>query len=149
MARTFLTIRFVFVAACLSALLAACAADEPAGSDPALKSGDSVPTAGAAGEKMSLERQVLAARADLARRLDVQPENIEVLEAREVAWPDTSLGCPEPGRMYAQVVTPGVLVVLQFENRRYAYGGRRGVVPLLCPPERIRPPVGEASPPRR
>jgi hypothetical protein len=32
------------------------------------------------------------------------------VEARE--WGDSSLGCPQPGFFYAQVITPGFLVLL-------------------------------------
>ncbi len=41
---------------------------------------------------------VAIATDDLARRLDVEAEAIEVLTAVLVAWPDASLGCPEPDR---------------------------------------------------
>jgi hypothetical protein len=36
-----------------------------------------------------------------------------VSRAEPVDWPDTALGCPEPGRAYAQVITPGYRVVVQ------------------------------------
>jgi hypothetical protein len=35
---------------------------------------------------------------------------IERIEARE--WSDSSLGCPQPGFFYAQVITPGYLILL-------------------------------------
>ena len=34
---------------------------------------------------------------DLARRLNISPADIQVLDARAVVWPDRSLGCPRPG----------------------------------------------------
>lgn len=43
----------------------------------------------------------------LAAELGVSPETLTLLAANEVEWPDASLGCPQPGMMYAQVVTPG------------------------------------------
>ena len=30
-----------------------------------------------------------------------------------MTWPDASLGCPQEGMMYAQVLTPGYLVVIR------------------------------------
>lgn len=81
---------------------------------------------------MDLESRVAAARDDLGERLGVPAGEIELLEARHVTWPDSSVGCPQPGMAYLQVLTPGVLVRLGFEGREYRYhGGRRGA-PALC-----------------
>jgi len=100
-----------------------------------------------ADEKMTLARQVLAAKADLAQRLGVSADQIEVVEATEVTWPDTALGCPEPGMMYAQVLTPGALVVLSYGGNEARYHAGRWAVPTACPAERAEPPA-EGSPDR-
>lgn len=50
------------------------------------------------------------ARQTLARQNDFPAKNLEVESANVVQWPDTSLGCPQPGMMYAQVITPGYQV---------------------------------------
>jgi len=70
--------------------------------------------AGAAGQSglhsSSLGPKVIAnARADLARRLAIPAETITVQSVERVEWPDTSLGCPRSGMMYAQVITAGIL----------------------------------------
>jgi hypothetical protein len=80
----------------------------------------------------ALQSFVDRAVADLARRRDVDPAAITVLEARAVVWPDGSLGCPTPGMEYTQVLQEGVLIRLQLGGRTYAYhgGGRR--LPELC-----------------
>jgi hypothetical protein len=46
---------------------------------------------------------------------------IERIEARE--WSDSSLGCPQPGFFYAQVITPGYLVLIAVtgSTRRLEY----------------------------
>ena len=69
---------------------------------------------------------------DLTRRLDVSPEGIIVVSVEAVQWSDTSLGCPLPGMMYAQVITPGFRVVLEAEGHTYRYhtDTRRHVI--LC-----------------
>ena len=110
--------------------LAACGG-AGSGDGPA-QAGDAPPPA-AAGAPMSLEQQVAAAKADLAGRLGVPADDIEVVEAREVTWPDASLGCPEPGMMYAQVLTPGVLVRLVHAGREHGYHARQGRSPVECP----------------
>jgi hypothetical protein len=69
---------------------------------------------------------------DLARRLEIDPAAITVVEARSVVWPDGSLGCPRPGMLYPQVQQDGALVRLRAQGREFAYhsGGARPV--FLC-----------------
>lgn len=70
---------------------------------------------------------------ELATRLRTSADEIEVVRSEEVQWPDASLGCPEDGRAYAQVVTPGFQVILQTDGRVYDYhAGSDGDV-FLCP----------------
>ena len=75
------------------------------------------------------------ARADLAQRLEVDREAIEVISVEAVEWPDASLGCPEPGQMYAQVVTPGFRLVLEARRERYEYHTDREQTVVLCEEE--------------
>jgi hypothetical protein len=79
-----------------------------------------------------LQTLVGKAREDLARRRGLDLEDIDVLEAEPVVWPDSALGCPEPGMMYQQVVQEGTRIVLRAEGRRWRYhaGPRRD--PFLC-----------------
>jgi hypothetical protein len=76
---------------------------------------------------------VAAAIDDLARRLGAPPEDIEVLSAEEVTWPDGSLGCPEPGMSYTQALVNGAKVVLRYEDRVYVYHAGADAKPFLCP----------------
>jgi hypothetical protein len=57
----------------------------------------------------------------------VAEEAVTVASVAATQWPDASLGCPEPGRVYAQVLTRGYAMSLVVEGRRYAYhsDGRR------------------------
>lgn len=64
---------------------------------------------------------IRTAVADLATRVGIDPEAIDVLEVREVTWPDGSLGCPEPGVGYTQALVNGQLVVLGAAGSRYEY----------------------------
>jgi hypothetical protein len=74
---------------------------------------------------LSDEARALAdlAVADLAERLGISPTNIVVRSARAVEFPDTSLGVPEPGQMYAQVITPGYVLELEAEGETHVYHG--------------------------
>jgi hypothetical protein len=57
-----------------------------------------------------------------------------VLSGELVTWPDAALGCRQPGRNYAQMLTDGARVVLAHGGRTYSYhtGGRTGGTPFLC-----------------
>ena len=68
-----------------------------------------------------LARLVQDARADLAKRLGQNPESFQLKKAEAVEWPDSSLGCPQPGFFYAQVITPGFQVVLEANGKEYDY----------------------------
>src|SRR5262245_20683020 len=68
-----------------------------------------------------LQGAVKLARDDLAGRLGVDVGQIEVVEARAVTWPDGSLGCPQPGMAYPQVLVDGLLIRLRAQGRLYAY----------------------------
>ncbi len=78
------------------------------------------------------ERILALAREDLARRLDLALDAIRVVSVEAVDWRDASLGCPEPGMMYAQVITPGYRVVLEAHGKRYEYHTDRGRQVVLC-----------------
>jgi hypothetical protein len=77
------------------------------------------------------EEVVQLAREDLARRLDLAPEATGLVSVEAVEWPDTSLGCPQPGMMYAQVITPGFRAVLEAERETYEYHSGGGQL-VLC-----------------
>lgn len=61
------------------------------------------------------------ARADLASRLGTSPDRITIQSVRTATWSDASLGLPEPGMMYAQVITSGHVVTLVHQRRAYVY----------------------------
>lgn len=84
---------------------------------------------------------VTAAKQHLASRVDADAENIQVVEFEAVEWSDASLGCPQPGQMYAQVVTPGYRVVLEADGQTYEYHTDRGNTAVPCE----KPPAGAAE----
>jgi hypothetical protein len=70
---------------------------------------------------------------DLSRRLLVTRDQIEVVETREVTWPDGALGCPEEGGVYTQATVDGTQVILQVEDRVYVYHAGDDGAAFLCP----------------
>ena len=67
------------------------------------------------------DASVRAAINDLAARLKITPENVQVVSVETMDWPDTSLGCPQPGMFYAQVITLGYRIVLSAEGNQVQY----------------------------
>jgi len=61
------------------------------------------------------------ARAALAHELALAEADITVVEMEETEWRDSSLGCPEPGMNYLQVITPGYKITLEAQGKRYEY----------------------------
>jgi hypothetical protein len=53
-----------------------------------------------------------AAIAAAADRLQVSTDRLVVVATEARDWSDSSLGCPEPGRAYAQVIIEGYLVTI-------------------------------------
>jgi hypothetical protein len=62
-----------------------------------------------------------AALADAANRLGVPRAQLRAARVERREWPDASLGCPQPGMMYAQVITPGYLVVVAGASKQLEY----------------------------
>ena len=79
------------------------------------------------------------AKVDLAQRLSIPTSQIKAIETKEAVWPDASLGCPQPGSVYAQIPTPGYLVTLEYDGNEFEYHvGIHGNV-LYC--ENPKPPI--------
>jgi hypothetical protein len=77
-------------------------------------------------------RAVEVAREDLTRRSGLAPGEIAVISVEAVDWPDTSLGCPQPDMAYAQIITPGYLIVLEAAGQTYEYHADDCRFVVLC-----------------
>jgi len=73
-----------------------------------------------------------AAIEDLARRLSIDAADVEFVRQEEVDWPDGSLGCPQPGMSYRQMVTNGIFIQLRVGDRLYNYHGGTNRPASLC-----------------
>ncbi|HSH03886.1 MAG TPA: hypothetical protein VLL52_15325, partial [Anaerolineae bacterium] len=47
--------------------------------------------------------------------------NTKILAVLPTEWPDTSLGCPQSGEMYAQMITPGARVLVNTGTEKIVY----------------------------
>jgi hypothetical protein len=69
----------------------------------------------------SAARLAAEARRDLAQRLKVPEQKIEVEFARPTTWPDADLGCRGAGAAPRPAETKGFLIQLAHEGRAYRY----------------------------
>lgn len=64
---------------------------------------------------------VRLAKEDIARREGGRPDEVTLVAIEATEWRDASLGVREPGKLYAQVITPGYRLELEFRGRRFVY----------------------------
>jgi hypothetical protein len=120
---------------CVLVAAPACAADpprtearptRPTGVAPPTRIPDVVTDAPApAGQPMniaSLPRETRrAVVADAARRFGVDASAVVLTRAEQVTWPDGSLGCPEPGQYYTQVLVTGYRLTAKTSDGELVY----------------------------
>lgn len=82
-----------------------------------LVSGLLAPLAGAA-EVDPAGPEAIAIRS-VADALGIAPAGARVVSSEAREFPDGSLGCPQPGMAYAQVITPGHRVLVEADGRRF------------------------------
>ena len=93
----------------------------------------------------ALQELVTRAKEDLASRLSIAVNQISLVEVKAVEWSDASLGCPEPGKVYAQVITPGYLIVLEAAGESYQYHSDAQRRVVCCEPQQAWPVLGDES----
>ena len=129
------------IAVGVALILVACGVDEDTGpttDQTTTPAGDSTTTTidapSTSEDHMEGESAVVqAAIQHLSARLGIPEGDIEVVEAKEVEWPDGAIGCPEEGKMYTQAVVEGTQVILGANGRVYDYHAGADGEPFLCP----------------
>jgi hypothetical protein len=85
---------------------------------------DATPTASASAVSASFSAVVLdPILTDAAARTGLSRDALQVVTAESRTWPDGSLGCPQPGMAYPQVLTDGYRVVVRAGERELDYRG--------------------------
>ncbi|MEO8437897.1 MAG: hypothetical protein ABI562_05520 [Chloroflexota bacterium] len=93
----------------------------PSSSQPSEVSGSGVPDSSGA---IDLPGSVLdPVIAEVSRLSGVPADQVTVLSAEAVTFPDGSLGCPLPGMLYTQVMTDGYKVVAEVAGTTYDFRG--------------------------
>jgi hypothetical protein len=107
------------------------------------------PASPAAKESMpmnaDLHAMAQAALADAMRRAAPGAAAPTLLSAERVTWPDGSLGCPMPGRMYTMALVPGYRIRIQSGTEQLDYHASMRGQPQLCPPGRATDPAPRSA----
>ena len=81
---------------------------------------------------------------DLRQRVGEDLGPINITRADKVTWNDASLGCPEPDMAYAQVLTPGIRLVVSHQGRDFDYRITSGGARLCGSQSQVEPLEQEA-----
>jgi hypothetical protein len=92
-------------------------------------------------QSMGIGEQVSLAKGALAKRLEVDMADIEVVTVRNVHWRSGAAGCPKPGMSYSMAIVPGVLILLKSGGETHRYHAGLNREPFYCPAERAEAPV--------
>ena len=80
-----------------------------------------------------VEKFVSLAVQDLAAHLNIDPASIQVVMTEAITWPDSALGCPEPGKTYEKGTIPGYRISLEADGTHYTYHTDWNGQVILCP----------------
>ncbi len=66
----------------------------------------------------------------VAAQTGLAPDQFNVISSEAVNFSDASLGCPQPGMAYPQVITPGYRVLIEGDGQNFdvRVSGRRGLI---------------------
>lgn len=81
------------------------------------------------------------AREDAAKTTGIPAERWQVRRAEAVTWPDGSLGCPMPGRLYTQALVRGFRVQIAADAQVRDYHAGPAAQPSFCPADRVAAPL--------
>ena len=138
---TFLCFTAAALCACVPGRAASATAGDamrPSAVDPGTRVASAAVTAAAAPTPNATvpggaSKAVASALADLRQRLGLAADAaVTVLSVVAKDWPDTGLGCPDPERMYAQVITAGYLIQFKAGGATYEYHTDAGERVVLC-----------------
>lgn len=131
-------VRAVGVPAGMLLLLAtvACASSDATGAAPAAAVRTPRPTVAVlptpTATPQPLPGAVRAAVEQAALDAGVPVGEVDVVGFQSKEWGNAALGCPQPGKFYAQVVTPGYVVLLQVDGAEREYHTDLGTRVVTC-----------------
>ncbi len=135
----------LLIASALLALGLMTSRDEPAADPPSsvTSPAPAMPSPPATPPADDAARTLLdAVLADAARRGGAAAQ---LVAFEPVTWPDGSLGCPQPDRVYTQALVPGYRIVVRAGDAEHHYHASRRGQWVWCPGARRGKPAGSAT----
>lgn len=86
----------------------------------------------------NLQPYAEAATKIAAEALGVSSAEVTVVAIESHTWRNSSLGCPKPGFMYLQVITPGYLVKVVVDGTQYEVHLDERGRGVFCPADQIK-----------
>lgn len=80
-----------------------------------------------------VEKFVDLSKKDLTGRFQISTEEIVLVKSENIVWPNAALGCPAPGKVYAQGKVPGFQIWLEAGGQEYIYHTDFTGQIILCP----------------
>ena len=80
----------------------------------------------------SLQNLVSQAKQKLSQKFQLNIADISLFSVAPAEWPDSSLGCPQPGVLYQPVVTPGYQMVFESGRRTFVVHTGQSSQVLIC-----------------
>lgn len=85
----------------------------------AMNSGERIKSVSDKNSKILVDRAVKSLGEYLNIYIDSSSKDFTLLSIKDVEWSNPSLGCPEPGFFYPQVIVPGYLVSILYQEKVY------------------------------
>ncbi len=128
-------------------VLPACAAEpppRPTGVAPPTRIPDAIvgvpATAGEPVATAAIPREVRrAVVADAAKRFKVAENSVVLTGGEQVTWSDGSLGCPQPGMLYTQMLVEGFRVIAKTPQGQLTYHTDSRGNAIICGPSATGP----------
>jgi len=67
------------------------------------------------------EPLIVLAKLDLLQKTGAEPDQINTVSVEETEFEDASLGVPQPGQSYAQMIIPGYIIIIEYQGELYQY----------------------------
>lgn len=80
---------------------------------------------------LSQQEYVSKAISDLSLRLNIDTNQIRLISVEPKKWNDSSIGCPQKGTFYSQVITSGYIITLSAEGNNWIYNAGSNKV-IIC-----------------
>lgn len=92
----------------------------------------------------AIDSPEVIARRTVTDAFRVAPGSVRVISSVPRDFADASLGCPQPGMAYAQVITPGYQVLIEADSRRFDVR-IAGTTSRICYRRKSLPASGEVD----